>query len=103
MSFVDYYLLYYRQWLITGLLSVILPFLPLFTEVLQRSAPCFSPILWCAYNTPTPLLCVSFQFVFIIQFFFVGWGLVCPESYSGLSQSWLGEYCMMLGAHLLVC
>jgi hypothetical protein len=25
---------------------------------------------------------------------------VCPGSYADLSQEWLGEFCMMLGAHL---
>jgi hypothetical protein len=41
-----------------------------------------------------------FSSLFIVQFFFfVGWS-VCPEGYADLSQVWLGEYCMMLGAQL---
>jgi hypothetical protein len=36
MSFVDSYLTYFRQWLITCLLSAFLPFQPLFTESLHR-------------------------------------------------------------------
>jgi hypothetical protein len=43
-----------------------------------RSAPCSSPLLWCAFSIPPPLLWVSFQFlvycsVFVL-FCFVGGG-----------------------------
>jgi hypothetical protein len=51
-----------------------------------------------------PVLCVSFQFVvYSVVFFFAGEGSVCLGGYAGLSQGWLGEYHLMLGAHLLVC
>jgi hypothetical protein len=50
-----------------------------------------------------PLLCASFQFVFYCSFlsffFFVGES-DCLRGNAGLSQGWLAEYCMMLGAHL---
>jgi hypothetical protein len=35
----------------------------------QRSALGFSPLLWCPYSTPPPLLCVSFQFFVYCSFF----------------------------------
>jgi hypothetical protein len=66
-----------------------------------RSAPCPFPLLWCTFSNSTPLLCVSFQFL-IVLFFFVG-ASVCLGGYAGLSQGWLGEYYVMLGAYLLVC
>jgi hypothetical protein len=31
--------------------------------VLWRLAPCQSPLLWCKFSIPTPLLCASFQFI----------------------------------------
>jgi hypothetical protein len=40
-----------------------------------------------------------FSSLFIVQFFCV-MGPVCSEGYAGLSQGWLGEYHMVLGAHL---
>jgi hypothetical protein len=36
MSFVDYYLPYFRQWLITGPLLALLPFQHMFTESSHR-------------------------------------------------------------------
>jgi hypothetical protein len=77
VSFVDHYLLSFRQKLITGLLSYLLPFQPLFTE---GSPLCSSPLLWCAYSTPPPLLpvfsvpCLLFSFGFCFCFFW--WGRV---------------------------
>jgi hypothetical protein len=44
---------------------------------LQRSAPCTSPLLQCAYSTPPPLLHVPFQFLiiqFLVFFFLCGAG-----------------------------
>jgi hypothetical protein len=64
MSFVDHYLLYFRQWLITGLLSALLPFQHLFTESSHGdqllAVPTFSGVLLVL---PAPLLCATFQFV----------------------------------------
>jgi hypothetical protein len=69
-----------------------------------RSALCLSPLLHCTYSTLSPLLCASFQFLFIIaQFLFVclwGRGSLCP---AGLSQGWLGKYHVMLCVHLFIC
>jgi hypothetical protein len=53
----------------------------------------------------TPSFCcvLVFSSLFIAQLFLWGAGSVCPGGSAGLSQGWLGEYCMTLGAHLLVC
>jgi hypothetical protein len=64
------------------------------------------------FQHPLPLLGVSFQFIVYsvfclglvwFGFFFAGRGVSLPGGYAGLSQGWLWEYCVMLGAHLLVC
>jgi hypothetical protein len=47
--------------------------------------------------------CLLFSFFVFVFVFLQGRGSVCPGGYAGLSQGWLGEYCMMLGAHLLIC
>jgi hypothetical protein len=48
-----------------------------------------------------PLCCVLvFSSLFIQAFFFFAGGSVCPRGYAGLSRGCLGEYCVMLGAHL---
>jgi hypothetical protein len=99
---VDCYLPYFRQWLITCQVSVLLPFQPLFAESSCRdqllAPPHFSGVL----TAFCPLCCVLvFSPLFIVQFFCGG--SVCPGGYAGLSQGWLGEYHVMLGAHLLVC
>jgi hypothetical protein len=104
MSFVDCYLPYFRQRLITGLQSALLPFQSLFTENCYGdqllALPSFSTVL----TIPHPLCCVPFQFlVHYSVFFCVGWGSVCPGGYAGLSQGWLWEYHVMFVAHLLVC
>jgi hypothetical protein len=104
MSFVDRYLIYFRQWLITHLLSALLPFQPLFTESScgdQHLAP--SPFSGVLSATPSLHFLFVFSSLFIVQFFFVGGGSVCPVGYAGLSQGWLGENHVTLGAHLLVC
>jgi hypothetical protein len=103
MSFVDCYLAYFRQWLVTHLLSALLPLQPLFTESIdQLLAPLpFSSAL----TAPSLLCCVPvFSYLFIGQVFVVVVVVegvsVCPGGYAGLSQEWLGEYCVMLGAHV---
>jgi hypothetical protein len=107
MIFVDWYLPYFRQWLITHPLSALLPFQPLFTESSCGDQLLAFPLSLVCLHPPPPLLCVSFQFLVYSVFCFVlfclqGRGSVCPRGYAGLSQRWLGEYCMMLGAHVLV-
>jgi hypothetical protein len=63
-------------------------------------------------HTPTPsplrfqcsLPCVLlFSSLFMFSLFFFLWGgSVCTEGYAGLSQGWLGEYCVTLGTYLFV-
>jgi hypothetical protein len=98
MNFVDHYLPYFRQWLITCLLSSLLPFMPLFMESLHRNQLLAPLIFPSALRASCPL----FSSLFIIQFFGV---FCCPGSYAGLSQGWLWEYYMLLicsptGLHL---
>jgi hypothetical protein len=76
VSFVDCYLLYFRQWFITGPLSVLLTFQLLFTESSRGdyllAPPPFSIVLSAFLP---PLLCASFQFlVYCSGFFFAGAG-----------------------------
>jgi hypothetical protein len=62
---------YFRQRLITGQLSALLLFQPLFTESSCGNQPCPSPILWCTFSNSILLLCVSSQFlVYCLVFFF---------------------------------
>jgi hypothetical protein len=76
---VDCYLSYFRQRLITLLLSALLSFQPLFTESSCEdqllTPPPFSSTLSA---TPPPLLCVSFQFLVYCSvfcfYFFCRWG-----------------------------
>jgi hypothetical protein len=105
MSFVDHYLPYFGQRLITHPLSSVLPFQPLFTESSCRDQLLALSLSFGALIAPHPLYCMFvFNSLFIVQLvFFVGWVSVCPGSYAGLSQGWLWEYHMTLGAHLLVC
>jgi hypothetical protein len=65
------------------------------------------PLLQWTYST-LPLCCVLLFSSLFIQTFFsfvffcrVGYSLLW--GYAGLSQGWLGEYHVTLGAHLLVC
>jgi hypothetical protein len=107
MNFVDCYLLYFGQRLITCLLSALLPFQALFTESSCGYQLLASPLFSGALPATLLLCSVSFQFliysVFVFVFvFFQSRGSVFPGGYAGLSQEWLGEYHMTLGAHLLV-
>jgi hypothetical protein len=70
----------------------------------QRSAPCLSPLLWCAFSFLPPLVCFQFVVNWSVFFFFCsGGGISLPRGYAGLSQGWLGEYCVMLVLTCLVC
>jgi hypothetical protein len=66
---VDHYLPYFRQWLITRLLSALLPFQSLFIECScgdqLLASPLFSSVL-----TPPPLLRVPFQFLVVYSVLF---------------------------------
>jgi hypothetical protein len=96
---VDLYLPYFRQQLITGLLSV-LPFQLLFAESSRRdqllAPPPFSGVLSASH----PLCCVLVFSSLFIQFFCEGGVVSLPRGYAGLSQGWLGKYCIMPDAHL---
>jgi hypothetical protein len=95
-----------RQQLITSLLSVLLPFQALFTESSLGDQLLAPPSFSCVFSASLPLCCVLvFSSLFLVQFF-VLWGpgeLVCPGGYAGLSQGWLGKYCVMLVLTSLVC
>jgi hypothetical protein len=43
---------------------------------------------------------VCYFSVCYLLFNFFLWGVSLPRGYAGLSQGWLGEYHVMLGAHL---
>jgi hypothetical protein len=106
ISFVDHYLPYFRQSISPALCQhFCLSNLCLLKVPMEiRSLPL--PLLRWAYSTLAPLLHFPFQFLIYCSgffFFLQGEGSVCPGSYAGLSQGWLWEYCVMLGAHLLVC
>jgi hypothetical protein len=61
------------------------------------------PLQFTWRSAPCPLCCVLvFSSLCVVQFlfFFFLWGSVCAGGYAGLSQGWLGEYHVMLGAHL---
>jgi hypothetical protein len=70
MSFVDYYLPYFRQQLTTGLLLALLPFQPLFTECSHRDQLLASPPFSSVLSASHPLCCAFvFSSLFIVQFF----------------------------------
>jgi hypothetical protein len=92
MSFVDHYLPYFRQWLITHPLLACLPFQPLFTESScgdqLLALPPFSSVL----SASCPLCCVLvFSSLITVQFFGVLLQRRGSGGYAGLSQEWLGE------------
>jgi hypothetical protein len=99
MSFVNHYLPYFRQWLISHLLSAGY----FYRLCLWRAA---SPPFSGALKAPHPLCCMSFfSSLFIIQFFFSVQESVCSWGCAGLYQGWLWEYHMTLifspvGLHL---
>jgi hypothetical protein len=62
MSFVDHYLPYFRQWLITCLLTV--------SPLLKVHAEISFFLLQCAQSTLSPLLHVPFQFLVYYSVFF---------------------------------
>jgi hypothetical protein len=104
MSFVDHYLPYFRQWLITHLLSALLPFQPLLTESSHGDQLLAPPLFSSVLTAPYPLHCMFlFSSLFIFLYFFAGWVVNLSRGYTDLSQGWLWEYCVMFVAHLLVC
>jgi hypothetical protein len=87
MRFVDRYLPYFRQQLITlPPLLALLPFQPLFTESSHGDQLFASPLFSGALRAPYPLCCMFlFSSLFIIHFF-ERQGSVYPGHYAGLSQ-----------------
>jgi hypothetical protein len=79
MTLVECYLPYFKQWLITFLLSASLPFQTLFTNSSHGdqllASPPFSGVLSASRH---PLLCVSFQFIVYHSVFFC-FVLFCGE------------------------
>jgi hypothetical protein len=69
MSFMDHYLLYFRQQLFTHLLSALVPFLPLFTESSCGDLLLASPTISGALIAPHLLCCVLVFSSLFIQFF----------------------------------
>jgi hypothetical protein len=89
MSFVNRYLPYFRQRLITHLESAHLPFSALFIESSCR-VQFLAPLPFSsALRAPPTLCCVSFSVPCLLSsffFFFVVLGSICPGGYAGLSQ-----------------
>jgi hypothetical protein len=108
MSFVDCYLPYFRQRLITHPLWALLNFLALFTECWCGDQLFALPPFSSALRAPHPLCCVFlFSFLFIIiQFCFVFlWSM--GQSVQGAILAYprgsCGNTACRLFAHLLVC
>jgi hypothetical protein len=101
MTFVVHYLPYFRQWLITHPVSVLLPFHALFTTI-SHSYQLLAPVPFSGVLSATlpPPLCASFQFLVYCTFFFFCMGFSTASGYASLSQGWLGEYHVILGAYL---
>jgi hypothetical protein len=110
MSFVDCYVPYFRQQLITHPLSALLPFQSLFIkrshgdQLLALPPPPVhlqhpTPSVACSFSVP----CLLFGFCCCCCCCFAGQEVNLSRGYAFLSQGWLWEYHMMLGAHLLVC
>jgi hypothetical protein len=95
MNFVDSYLPYFRQQLITHLLSALLPFQLLLTESLHGdqllASPPFSSVIsatlfLCCVLVLSSLFIVQDFLVFVFCFLFCrGWGSACLGGYAGLS------------------
>jgi hypothetical protein len=72
MSFVGCYLPYFRQWLITSLLSALFLFSPCLLNVLKEISSFHLPPSLVHLQHPAPLLCVPFQFIVYLLFCGVG-------------------------------
>jgi hypothetical protein len=102
LSFVNHYVPYFKQRLICHLLSAsYFCRLCLLKVHMESSSLLLPPSL---VHSKHPAFCAAcpFQFLayYLLLFFFVGWGSVCPGSYADLSQGWLG---MPHAAYLLTC
>jgi hypothetical protein len=88
---VDFYLPYFRQWLITCPLSALLPFQSLFTES-YCGDQLLAPLPFSSELTAPHPLCWVFLFssFFIVQFFFQGGGQSVQAAMLVYPQGWLG-------------
>jgi hypothetical protein len=107
MSFVNCYLPYFRQWLITHPLLALLSSSLCLLKVCVETSSLSLPASLVGLQHPAALLHVPFQFLVYSSVFVCvyvcGGDSVCPGGYAGLYQSGLWEYCVMFGAHLFVC
>jgi hypothetical protein len=103
MSFVDGYLPYFRQQLITHWPSALLSFQPLFTESSHwdqlLTLPLFSGVLSATLSLCCVLILSS---LFIVQFVFWGGGQSAQGAMLVYPRAGCGKT-MWCGAHLLVC
>jgi hypothetical protein len=98
MSFVDRYLPCFRQQLITGWLSALLPLQPLFTESSHRHQHLVPPTFSSVLSASCPLCCVLvFSSLFLVQFFFSAQGsmLVYPRCGWGNTAWCLALTCLV--------
>jgi hypothetical protein len=95
------YLPCFKELLITCPLSAFLPFQHLFTDSSAEISSSLPPFSGALSVIPSLPLCAKLQFTVYCSVFFLVWGgSVCSGGHAGLSQGWLGEFLMMLGAHL---
>jgi hypothetical protein len=103
MSFVDRYLPYFWQQLISHLLSGPLPFSALFTESSQENQLCSPSPFSSALKAPHPLCCMSFSVSCLLSNFFLkGVGQTVQEIMLVYFSSSYGNTACCLFAHLLV-
>jgi hypothetical protein len=105
MSFVDSYLPYFKQELITCPLLALLPFQSLFTESLHKDQllalpPC--PVL-SEHPTPHATCSISVPCLFIYLFFLQGRGQSIQGAKLVYPRDSCGDTMFHLFAHLLVC
>jgi hypothetical protein len=100
MNFVDHYLPYFRQQLITHPTAF-----PLFVywKFMQRSAPCFFPFLQCAQSTPTPSVACSFSVLYYWVLFLRGGSQSVQGAMLVYHRGGCGNTVCCLFAHLLAC
>jgi hypothetical protein len=104
MSFVDRYLPYFWQQLISHLLSGPLPFSALFTESSQENQLCSPSPFSSALKAPHPLCCMSFSVSCLLSNFFLkGVGQTVQEIMLVYFSSSYGNTACCLFAHFLVC
>jgi hypothetical protein len=85
LIFVDHYLPYFRQWLITHPLLALLPFQPLFTESIAEMGSFPFPPSLVRLQHPTLTVCSFSVPCLLFSFFFLqGGASFCPGGFAGL-------------------